>query len=216
MKVEAVLFDLDGTLADTAPDLANALNRTLEANQMAPLPFEKIRPVVSHGGIAMIRLGFDIGPEDADYARIREQFLQTYLDNIAQCTRLFAGMEDLLKELESRNIAWGVVTNKPGWLTDPLMEALQLTQRAASIVSGDTVPKNKPHPEPLFYACEQAGVDATKCIYVGDADRDIQAGKAAGMKTIGALFGYILEDEDPMDWQADYYINHPEEILKYL
>ena len=213
---EGVLFDLDGTLADTAPDLAHALNETLLANQKAALPFEKIRPVVSHGGIAMIRLAFNIGPGDDDYERIREQFLQTYLENIAKHTRLFEGMEKLLHELEMRNILWGVVTNKPGWLTDPLMDALNLTQRAAAIVSGDTIAKNKPHPEPLFYACEQANINPTHCIYVGDADRDIAAGRAAGMKTIGALFGYILENEDPMDWNADYYVEHPEEILQYI
>ena len=125
-------------------------------------------------------------------------------------------MEKLLHELEMRNILWGVVTNKPGWLTDPLMDALNLTQRAAAIVSGDTIAKNKPHPEPLFYACEQANINPTHCIYVGDADRDIAAGRAAGMKTIGALFGYILENEDPMDWNADYYVEHPEEILQYI
>lgn len=214
--IEGVLFDLDGTLADTAPDLAHALNETLLANQKEPLPFEKIRPVVSHGGIAMIRLGFDIGPEDADYARIREQFLQTYLVNIAKHTRLFEGMDELLQELEKRNILWGVVTNKPGWLTAPLMDALNLTKRAATIVSGDTIAKNKPHPDPLFYACEQAKINPRRCIYVGDADRDIAAGRAAGMKTIGALFGYILENENPMDWNADYYIEYPEEIMQYL
>lgn len=214
--IEGVLFDLDGTLADTAHDLAYALNQTLLANNKPELAFEKIRPVVSHGGIAMIRLGFDIGPEDEDYLRIREQFLQTYLDNIAKHTRLFDGMNELLAELESRNIAWGVVTNKPGWLTNPLMDALNLTHRAATIVSGDTVEKSKPHPDPIFYGCEQAGLNAINCIYVGDAERDIQAGKAAGMKTIAALFGYILEDENPDDWQADIYINHPIEIINYL
>ena len=213
---EGVLFDLDGTLADTAPDLAYALNETLKANDKSPLPFEKIRPVVSHGGIAMIRLAFDIGPEDSDYISIREQFLQIYLDNIAKHTRLFDGMENLLKTLESQDIAWGIVTNKPGWLTNPLMDALNLSQRAATIVSGDTLDKAKPHPDPLFHACKEANINPSNCVYVGDADRDIQAGKAAGMKTIGALFGYILEDEDPYDWQADIYIQHPEEILNHI
>lgn len=214
--IEGVLFDLDGTLADTAPDLAYALNQTLLANQKDPLPFEKIRPVVSHGGIAMIRLGFNIGPDHEDYMRIRDQFLNIYLQNIATHTRLFNGMEKLLQHLEQNNIAWGVVTNKPGWLTDPLMAALGLTQRAATIVSGDTVSKNKPHPEPLFHGCKQAGLDPVNCIYVGDAERDIQAGNAAGMKTVAALFGYIQDDDNPDEWQADIYINHPEELLSYL
>lgn len=214
--IEGVLFDLDGTLADTAPDLAYALNQTLLANQKPELPFEKIRPVVSHGGIAMIRLAFDIGPGDEDYETIREQFLQTYLDNIATHTTLFDGMELLLRELESKNIVWGVVTNKPSWLTDPLMDALSLTQRAATIVSGDTVEKAKPHPDPLFYGCKEAGLNPEHCLYVGDAERDIQAGNAAGMKTVAALFGYIQEHDKPQEWKADIYINRPEELITYL
>ncbi len=214
--IEGVLFDLDGTLADTAPDLAYALNQTLLANHKPVLPFENIRPVVSHGGIAMIRLAFNIGPEDEDYLEIREQFLQTYLQNIATHTRLFAGMEGLLTELEARNIPWGVVTNKPGWLTDPLMAALALTNRAATIVSGDTVAKAKPHPDPLFHACEQADLNPGNCIYVGDAERDIQAGNAAGMKTVAALFGYIQKHDKPKEWMADVYINQPEDLIVYL
>ncbi len=214
--INGVLFDLDGTLADTAPDLAYALNQTLLAHQKPALPFDTIRPVVSHGGIAMIRLAFHIGPDDQDYTAIREQFLQTYLDNIAKHTRLFTGMEQVLTELEARNIVWGVVTNKPGWLTDPLMEALELTRRAATIVSGDTLAKAKPHPEPLIYGCQQAGIDPTNCLYVGDAERDIQAGNAAGMKTVAALFGYIQPHENPTEWMADIYINQPEELITYL
>lgn len=214
--IQGVLFDLDGTLADTAPDLAYALNQTLKAHKKSPLPFETIRPVVSHGGIAMIRLAFDIGPEDANYEAIRQQFLQTYLDNIAIYTRLFAGMEELLEELESRSIAWGVVTNKPSWLTDPLMQALALTERAATIVSGDTVTKSKPHPDPILHGCEQAGLDPAHCIYVGDAERDIQAGNAAGMKTAVALFGYIQDTDQPEDWRADIYINHPQDLVPHL
>ncbi len=213
---QGVLFDLDGTLADTAPDLAHALNQTLLAHGKPALPFEKIRPVVSHGGIAMIRLGFRIGPEDADYAAIREQFLSTYLQHIATHTRLFPGMETLLHELEVRHIAWGVVTNKPGWLTEPLMRALSLTERAATIVSGDTVAKAKPHPDPLLHACEQANLAPQQCIYVGDAERDIQAGKAAGMKTAAALFGYLLENDKPEAWQADYYLQQPEDLMAHI
>ena len=122
----------------------------------------------------------------------------------------------LLENLEAKNIAWGIVTNKPSWLTNPLMEALNLTSRAATIVSGDTAEKAKPHPEPMYHACNEAGLDPQTCLYVGDAERDIQAGRAAGMKTVAALFGYIQDDDIPDDWKADYYINHPEEILKLL
>ena len=208
-NIQAIFFDLDGTLADTAPDLAQALNATLQAHGKPPLPFEKIRPVVSHGGIAMIKLGFELGPEHEQYNAIREYFLQHYLQNIATHTRLFDGMAELLQQIEQRNIKWGVVTNKPGWLTLPLMRALNLSERAACIVSGDTVSKAKPHPEPMLYACQQAGVEPGATVYIGDAERDIQAGRAAGMKTIAALFGYLLEDDIPENWQADAMIQSP-------
>ena len=214
--ISGVLFDLDGTLADTAPDLAYALNQTLLHHGKKELPFETIRPVVSHGGRALIKLGFDYEPEHEDYETIRLYLLDVYLNNIVKHTTLFPGIEELLVEIEKKSIPWGIVTNKPGWLTDPLMKAMNLTHRAACIVSGDTCDNNKPHPEPMFYACEQAGINPETCLYVGDAERDIEAGRAAGMKTIGALFGYILVDEDPMDWQADVYINHPSEIKALL
>ena len=215
-KTKAVLFDLDGTLADTAPDLAFALNETLKRNDKEPLPFEKIRPVVSHGGIALIKLGFNIEPDHPQFEKLRQQLLDIYIDNIANETRLFDGMEQLLQELEQRDIHWGVVTNKPAWLTDPLMDKLNLTQRAACVVSGDTLPERKPHPAPVLYACEQAGSHATECIYVGDASRDIEAGNRAGLKTIAALFGYIEENDDPHQWEADVMINHPLEVLDWL
>jgi phosphoglycolate phosphatase len=215
-QIKTVLFDLDGTLADTAPDLAFALNETLKLNNKAPLPFETIRPVVSHGGIALVKLGFDIGPEHSDYATIRQQLLDIYMANIANQTTLFEGMEELLQQLEQRKILWGVVTNKPAWLTEPLMDALSLTQRAASIVSGDTLPENKPHPAPVLYACEQTGSKPHECLYVGDAERDIEAGRRAGLKTLAALFGYIQDGDDPALWQADAMINSPLEVLDWL
>jgi len=215
-KKTAVLFDLDGTLADTAPDLAYALNETLRLNNKQTLSFEEIRPVVSHGGIALIKLGFGFGPEAENYDTVRQQLLDIYLQNIARETRLFPGMDELLETLEKNNHPWGVVTNKPGWLTSPLMDALNLTHRAACIVSGDTTSKNKPHPEPMFYACEQASLIPENCIYVGDAERDIAAGRAAGMKTVAALFGYLLKDDDPQTWRADFSINHPLELLDLL
>jgi phosphoglycolate phosphatase len=215
-QIKTVLFDLDGTLADTAPDLAFALNETLKLNNKAPLPFDTIRPVVSHGGIALVKLGFGIGPEHSDYATIRQQLLDIYMANIANQTTLFEGMEELLQHLEQRKILWGVVTNKPAWLTEPLMDALSLTQRAASIVSGDTLPENKPHPAPVLYACEQTGSKPHECLYVGDAERDIEAGRRAGLKTLAALFGYIQDGDDPALWQADAMINSPLEVLDWL
>jgi len=216
MTQTTILFDLDGTLADTAPDLAFALNETLKLNHRKTLAFEKIRPVVSHGGIALIKLGFGFGPESPFYQTVRQQLLDIYLENIARETKLFPGTEELLTTLENNNHKWGVVTNKPGWLTEPLMDALSLSQRAACIVSGDTTSKNKPHPQPMYYACQQANVHPSDCYYVGDAERDIVAGRAAGMTTVAALFGYICEDDDPQDWQADYAIYQPLELLTLL
>ena len=215
-SIECVLFDLDGTLADTAPDLAAALNSTLEHFGRPTLPFETIRPHVSHGGIALIRLGFNIEPGDANFETYRKFLLDYYLENICQHTRLFDGMDELLNHLEKQQIKWGIVTNKPSWLTDPLMLAMQLTQRAVSIVSGDTCEKNKPHPMPILFACEQASVHPRNCLYIGDAERDIQAGKAAGCTTVTALFGYIDDHDKPEEWQADHNINHPTELISYL
>ncbi|MEK6749088.1 MAG: HAD-IA family hydrolase [Pseudomonadota bacterium] len=216
MSITTVLFDLDGTLADTAPDLAYALNRTLELHGRAPLSFDAIRPVVSHGGRALIELGFGYTPEHPDYETIRQQLLQVYLENIARMTTLFPGMEELLVTLESSGFKWGVVTNKPGWLTNPLMNALNLTKRAATIVSSDTTAKAKPHPEPMLYACTESGSDAAHCIYVGDAERDIIAGRAAGMRTVVALFGYIGTQDQPMAWGADALITQPMELMDWL
>jgi len=157
-KIKTVLFDLDGTLADTAPDLAAALNHVLKAHNSDPLPFEKIRPVVSHGGMALVTLGF--GKDHPEFDSLYKELLQYYQDNIANETTLFSGMNELLLELEQKNINWGVVTNKPGWLTAPLLDALNLTSRAATIVSGDTLEQRKPHPAPLLHACNQAGSKA--------------------------------------------------------
>ena len=166
--VELVLFDLDGTFADTAPDMAYALNRTLERNGRSPLPLETIRPHVSHGGVALIRLGFGIEPNHPEFAGLRQQFLDLYRDNLARGTTLFAGIEPLLTHLEERGIGWGIVTNKPGWLTEPLMRQLALDSRAACVVSGDTTANSKPHPEPILYACELLGAAPQRTLYVGD------------------------------------------------
>ncbi len=211
-----VLFDLDGTLADTAPDLANALNATLQQFGREPLAFATIRPHVSHGGIALIRLGFGIEPEHADFEKYRRFLLDFYNNNICEHTRLFAGMDELLTYLEQNAVSWGIVTNKPSWLTDPLMRAMQLDKRAVSIISGDTCTNRKPHPEPVLAACSQARADPAQCFYVGDAQRDIQAGNAAGCTTITALFGYIDDNDDPQSWQSDYAVNHPAEIIDII
>jgi len=211
-----VLFDLDGTLLDTAPDLAAALNATLQLNGRDALPFEYIRPVVSHGGRALIELGFGIDSQHPDFEPLRKQLLDLYQANLAVHTTLFPGMAQVLDELEQRDIRWGVVTNKPGWLTDPLMDALQLTPRAACVVSGDTLPERKPHPAPLLHACRLAGCQPQQAVYVGDAERDIEAGRNAGMRTLAALFGYLMEHDRPENWGADALIEQPADILEYL
>lgn len=215
-KNAAVLFDLDGTLVDTAPDLADALNATLKHFGRESLAFEHIRPQVSHGGIALIRLGFNIEPGDAGFEDYRQFLLDHYKNNLSVNSRLFEGMDELLERLESNGIPWGVVTNKPSWLTDPLMQQMGMDKRAACIVSGDTCAHKKPHPEPIHHACSLAGVSAEHCWYIGDAERDIEAGNAAGCTTVTALFGYIDADDQPENWQADHSISHPSEIMDLL
>ncbi|MCU7836892.1 MAG: HAD-IA family hydrolase [gamma proteobacterium symbiont of Taylorina sp.] len=214
--IKAVLFDLDGTFADTAPDLAAALNQVLTEEGHAPLAYETIRPMVSHGGIALIKLGFNLSEHHTDFERLRLRLLDIYQSNISHLTTLFDGIDKLLKTLGDNNIVWGIVTNKPAWLTDPLMQQLGYDNKAATIVSGDTTSERKPHPEPLLYACREIGCQPSDCLYVGDAERDIIAGKRAGMFTLTALFGYIEDNDSPEQWGADAMILHPEEIEAYL
>ncbi len=211
-----VLFDLDGTLLDTAADLAAALNAVMVANGAAALPFEAIRPVVSHGGNALIELGFGIKPEQPRFEPLRQQFLEYYANNIARQTKLFPGMDEVLDEIERRGLRWGIVTNKPTWLTEPLLRALELHRRVAVVVCGDTLEQRKPHPAPLLHACRQIQAQPQACLYVGDAERDIRAGRAAGMTTLVALFGYLLADDRPETWGASAMIRTPGEILTWL
>ncbi len=214
--IKTVLFDLDGTLADTAPDLAFALNSVLQEQGREPLPYENIRPVVSHGGIALIKHGFAIDESHADFPALRQRLLDIYRANITRETTLFSGMAELIEQLEQRGLNWGVVTNKPEWLTEPLLEELGVRQRAATVVSGDTLPERKPHPAPMLLACNQAGSEAAECLYVGDAQRDIEAGRNAGMHTLVALFGYLGDSDDPASWQADGMVDSALEILDWL
>ena len=213
---DAILFDLDGTLADTAPDLAFALNRTLEHFRLAPLPYGQIRPVVSHGGVALIRLGFAIEPEAPGFEERRQFLLDVYAENLCRETGLFTGMSEVLSGLESLQVPWGIVTNKPAWLTDPLMSAMHLDTRAGCVVSGDTCANRKPHPEPILHACELLGRDPRRSWYVGDAGRDMLAGRAAGCTTVGALYGYLHPTDPPDAWQADLTIRDPIHLLDLL
>jgi 2-phosphoglycolate phosphatase len=214
--IRTVLFDLDGTLLDTAPDLAQALNAVRIENNRPPLPYEAIRPVVSHGGIALIELGFELEQSDPAFDPLRQRLLEIYRENISRLTRPFPGITELLEKLEKRGLSWGVVTNKPGWLTDPLLKDLDLYDRAVAIVSGDTLDERKPHPAPMLYACELANSEPGQCVYIGDAQRDIEAGINAGMHTLVALFGYLQEQDDPRNWQADDMIETPMELLTWL
>ncbi|HEX3122545.1 MAG TPA: phosphoglycolate phosphatase [Rhodanobacteraceae bacterium] len=213
-ELQAVFFDLDGTLVDSAPDLVVAMQRLRAELGESAVDVTAIGAVVSKGGRAMLRRGFP----DADDARIDlllPRFLDLYAEAIATHTRLYAGMDDVLLALERSGIRWGVVTNKPGRLARALLAAIDLERRCAAMVSGDCLPLRKPDPAPLLHACALAGVDAGRSVYVGDDLRDIEAGKRAGMKTIAAGWGY-LNGEDPLAWQADSVAMSPGELLGVL
>ncbi len=213
---DCLLLDLDGTLADTAPDMLAALNHVLSNESAPPLPMSRVRDQVSNGTNALLKLAFGVAQPSDDFARRREQFLTYYRTHLCVATRLFPGMDETLQYLESQGKTWGIVTNKPGWLTDPLMEHLQLQQRAACVVSADTTAQRKPHPLPMYTAAQQARTTPENCIYVGDAQRDIQAGKAAGMRTIVATWGYIDETQQPETWGADDYAERPRQLLQWF
>ncbi len=185
--IKAVLFDLDGTLLDTAQDFHESLNDLRAEENLPPLTFETVRAQVSHGGHALVRLGFGTLPPDAHEA-LRMRLLNIYRKRLARHTRLFEGGDEMLVELERRGIAWGIVTNKPGWLTDPLLIELKLHERARTVVSGDTLPERKPHPSPLLHAAQALRVAPRECVFVGDAERDCQAAQAAGMYSRGRGF----------------------------
>ncbi len=215
-QLKTLLFDLDGTLVDTAPDLAYALNCVLEEQGRRPLAFELLRSMVSHGANALIYLGFELTPKDEAFMAIRDRLLEIYRKNIARESQLFEGMQQVLDKIESTGLQWGVVTNKPGWLTLPLMAALDLEQRAACIVSGDTTKHSKPHPEPMLLAATMANSKNSECLYIGDAKRDIEAGQRAGMRTLVALFGYLGESDNPEQWQASGMVKRPIDILRWI
>ena len=218
--LQAVLFDLDGTLLDTAPDMVGALNDLRAEQSLAPVDYAMARAHVSHGAFGLVDAAFG-RIDTAERQRLRDRFLEIYASRVATATTLFDGMETVLNQVEADGLAWGVVTNKPGNLTEPLLAALGLLSRCACVVSGDTVAKRKPHPEPLLHAMRQLNAkskpsDVGQLMYVGDADRDIQAGKAAGMITVAATYGYIPPDEDPLQWNADHIIEHPPQLLDIL
>ena len=212
---QAVLFDLDGTFADTAPDLAYALNCMRVSRQLPLLPVATTRAYTSMGARGLLGVGLDVTPEHPDYAAMRDEFLAHYEANLCRETQLFPGMAELLNELERRGLKWGIVTNKAERYTHPLLKLLGVDHRAACVIGGDTTGKTKPDPAPLFAATNRMGIAPRHCIYVGDDRRDVQAGRAAGMKTIVVKFGY-LHGNDPETWDADALIDSPGELLQHL
>ena len=214
--VQAVLFDLDGTFADTAPDLASALNHTRSLRNLPPLPLEILRPQASHGAAGLLKTGMNVTPEMPEFTGLRTSFLDYYESHICVQTRLFEGMAELVENLEDRRIQWGIVTNKPHRFTLPLMQELGYAKRAACLVSGDTCSNAKPHPEPLLYACGLIGVPPERCLYLGDDLRDMQAANAASMPGIIARYGYIDADARLETWNARAIIDHPMELLSQI
>ncbi len=214
--IRAVLFDLDGTLVDTAPDLGHALNLQRARHGLPPLADAVIRPQASHGARGLLEVGFGLAPDDARFAAMREEFLELYAANICLHSQPFPGIPELLAALEARGLAWGVVTNKPARFTEPLMSILDLAERAACIVSGDTCPQPKPHPAPMLAAAELCGAAPAACLYLGDAARDIEAARAAAMPALVAAWGYLDATDQPDTWGAHGQIRHPAETLDYL
>jgi phosphoglycolate phosphatase len=214
--VSTILFDLDGTLVDTAPDLGYALNLQLKKHGKKPLSDAAVRPFASHGSRGLIGLGFGITPADDHFIAMRDEYLSIYGTVFTRSPVLLPGIAALLEVIESKNLRWGIVTNKPRRFTVPLIESMGLHKRAACVVSGDDAPQPKPSPATLLLACDKVGVKPENCIYVGDAERDIQAGKAAGMKTVVALFGYIDVTDKPQAWGADALIQSPDALLNEL
>ena len=214
--IKAVLFDLDGTFADTAPDLAASLNHTRATRNLSPLPIELLRPQASRGSRGLLEIGFGIEPGHPDFDTLRDIFLDHYAGNICVHTRLFDDMAQLIDELERRDIRWGIVTNKPHRYTVPLMQALGYAERAACLISGDTCAHAKPHPEPMLKACQIIGVTPAQCLYLGDDLRDMRAANAAGMAGIIANYGYVNGDASIENWNAQGSVDKPMELIAYL
>jgi 2-phosphoglycolate phosphatase len=213
--IRAVLFDLDGTLLDTAPDLIRVLNQVRREQHRDPLPYAIVRTQVSHGSSGLIRLGFpDLSGHALETLRLR--LLELYGQQLAVGTQLFEGCRQVLDTLKVRGLPWGIVTNKPGFLTDPLLVELGLHGEAGSVVSGDTLPQRKPHPAPLLLAASHLAVQPGHCLYVGDAERDVQAARAAGMPVLVARYGYLGPADDPESWQPDALIDNPVQIIDWL
>ena len=215
-NIQTIFFDLDGTLLDTAPDLYSAMLETLSHFGRDSVSFKYFRPHVHTGTKNMILACFDIDETHPDFPDIREIFLNHYQQLLTVKTDYFPGMQEVLEHLDKHKTRWGVVTSKPAWLTEPLLKHFKLDQRSQCMVSGDTVSRKKPHPEPLLHACKLTQTQPKDAVYVGDTEMDMQAAKAAGMTAIAALYGYRKPDSRPETWHADYMIESPLDILDYL
>jgi phosphoglycolate phosphatase len=212
----AVLFDLDGTLVDSAPDLAGAGNEMRIHRGLEPLPFERFRPHVGSGARGMVGIALQVTPDENGYEALRDEFLDRYATRLTRESRVFAAMLPVLAAFDDGPLRWGIVTNKASRFTLPVVQGLGLAARAAVVISGDTTPHAKPHPEPLLEAARRLGVAPAQCVYVGDDLRDVQAGRAAGMRTVVAAWGYLGAGEPITAWNADAVIEQPQELLQWL
>jgi len=213
---DVILFDLDGTLVDTAPDLAYALNLQRERHGLAALPLDEIRPFASHGSRGLLHKGFGLTMDDPEFESMRTEYLALYDEVFARSPVLFSGMAEVLAHIENQGLRWGVVTNKPRRFTEPMMQVMGLSRRAACVVSGDDAARAKPYPDTLLLACTQMAVNPQQCLYIGDAERDIEAGRTAGMKTVLAMYGYLDDQDQTEQWGADATIDQPLDLIALI
>jgi len=214
--IKAVLFDLDGTLIDSAPDLAAAADRLRLDRGLPALGFPLYRPHTGTGARGMLKIAFQMEPEHPEFNDLREEFFKNYEQNLVVNTRPFEGVHELIESLNTRSLAWGIVTNKSARFTDPIVQKIPLLSQAKTVISGDTTPHAKPHPAPLLEAMKRMSLSPHECVYIGDDERDIVAGKAAGVKTVAAGYGYLGDAGDIGRWSADINIYSPLELLKWL
>jgi 2-phosphoglycolate phosphatase len=211
-----IFFDLDGTLVDTAPDLGLALNMQRERHGLSAMSQDKIRPFASHGSKGLLSVGFGLTPAHPDFAAMRTEYLELYDQVFKRSPVLFEGIAELLNVIEKKSLRWGVVTNKPRRFSEPLLKAIKLDRRSACLVCGDDAPRAKPHPDTLLLAAKQTESSPADCMYIGDAERDVQAGVAAGMRTVVVLYGYIDTTDKPQEWGADFIIQQPMELTSLI
>jgi phosphoglycolate phosphatase len=215
-RFAAVLFDLDGTLVDSAPDLAGSANDLRQARGLPPLPYQSLRPFVGTGARGMVGAAFGVQPGDTDFEALRDAFLLRYEQRLLDQSRRFDGVTELLAAIEAAGLRWGIVTNKIERYALPIVAGLELNRPGAVLVAGDTTPHAKPHPEPLFEAARRLGLQPSQCAYVGDDRRDIEAGRAAGMVTVAAAWGYLGMGERVEDWAADAIVEQPADLMRWL